>query len=175
MEYTVPDAERAIIRSRDMVTEVKFFPRSVRVGCVVSLEKSVPHCRRSPLSSMAAAKFLSSLISRRSTPSKNGIRLGVLMNVSCESGATTLPELEPHAYTPGLSQLFFTWRCCELMMALLSSSDVAGRLGFSKLNSCSFGGSSACTSRKMRSPLYHCHAVAVAPRTVTVATDRTKC
>jgi len=85
------------MRSREMVREVRFLPWRVWVGDRFSLEWPVPHCRRSPLSSMATAKFLSSLRSRRSTPSKNGIRRGVLMNSSSESGAATRPELEPHA------------------------------------------------------------------------------
>lgn len=176
IEYTSPDFESAIIRSLDIEREVKFFPRKVGVGCVVSFEKAVPHCNKSPLSSMAAPKVLSSLMSRSNFPSKKGIRWGDFIKVSFESGATTLPALDPHAYTPGFSQLFCTCKCCELMMFLLSSSDVAFRLGFSKFSSCcSCGGSSACTSRRNFSPLYHCHAVAVAQRAVTATTERTKC
>ena len=116
------------------------------------------------------------MMSLSSFPSKKRILLGDFTNVSFESGATTLPEFDPHAYTPGFSQLLCTCKCCELRMFLLSSSDVAFRRGFSKFSSCcSCGGSSACTSRKNLSPLYHCHAVAVAPRAVTATTDRTKC
>ena len=135
IEYTSPDLESAMIRSREMAREVRFFPLSVVVGCVVSVEKAVPHCNRSPFSSIAAAKFLSSLISRSRTLSKKGILRGVLIKASDESGATTLPELDPHAYTPGFSQLFFTCKCCELMMFLLSSSDWGRLLGFSKVRS----------------------------------------
>lgn len=165
-----------MIRSRDMDSEVKFLPWRVSVGWVVSFEKAVPHCSRLPLSSMAAPKALSNLISRNSFPSKNAIRRGVFTKESLESGATTLPELDPHAYTPGFSQLFRTCKCCELMIFLLSSSDVGLGLGFSNSSSCwSWGGSSAWTSGRNLSPLYHCHADAVAQRTVTAPTERTKC
>jgi hypothetical protein len=115
------------------------------------------------------------LMSRNSFPSKKRIRLGVFMYFSSESGATTLPELDPHVYTPGFSQLLTTWRCCELIMFLLSSLDVACRRGASNVSSGSSGGSSACASRIMDSPLHHCHAVAVAQSAPTVAMDRTKC
>lgn len=110
-EYTVPLEESATIRSRDTANDVKFWPRSVLVGSVTSGENATPHCSRSPRSSMAAPKFRSSLISRSSFPSKNGIRRGVLMYFSSESGAIAFPAFDPHAYTPGFSQLFCTCKC----------------------------------------------------------------
>lgn len=151
---------------------------SVLVGSETSVENDVPHCNKSPLSSMAAPKVLSILISRSNFPSKKDMRLGVFMNFSSESGATTLPALDPQAYTPGFSQLLTTCKCCELMMFLLSSLEVARRLGSSNLmtsSSSSCAGSSAWTSPMMLPPLHHCQAVAVAQRAVTVATERMKC
>src|SRR3954447_5355245 len=70
IEYTEPLDESPMIRSRDIASEVRFRPVSVFVGSVILSANAVPHCKRSPFSSMAAPKFLSSLISRNSFPSK---------------------------------------------------------------------------------------------------------
>jgi hypothetical protein len=157
IEWTLPFFDRAMMRSREMASCVKFWPLSVFVGSVTSFEYATPHWSRSPFSSIAAPKLRSNLISRSSFPSKYRIRLGVFMNFSSESGATTFPAFEPHVYTPGFSQLFCTCKCCELMIFRLSSADLACRRGASNLSSTSssFGGSSACTSRMIGLPLTH--------------------
>lgn len=142
-----------MIRSRERDSDMRSLPFRVGVGCVTSGEYPVPHCSKSPFSVMAAPKFLSSLMSRSNSPSKNGIRLGDLMSASFESGATTLPVLEPHAYTPGFSQLRLTWRCCELIKSRASSFDNPFfLLDFSSFTSPGAGGVSACASRRPNLP-----------------------
>lgn len=138
-----------MIRSRERHSDIRSLPFSVGVGCVTSGEYAVPHCSRSPFSVMAAPKFLSSLMSRNNRPSKNGILLGDLMRVSFESGATTFPVFEPHAYTPGFSQLRLTCRCCELIKSRFSSFDKPFfLLDFSIFTSAGAEGVSACASRR---------------------------
>ena len=97
IEYTLPLEDRAITRSRDRMIDFRFFPVRVGVGKEFSVSNPFPHCSRSPFSVMAAPKFLSSLISLSNKSSKNGMRLGVLMKDSSESGAITFPALDPHA------------------------------------------------------------------------------